>query len=69
MLKDKIGWNAGVLWRVMYEHKEISVSELVLLSKLNEADFNMAIGWLFRENKIAVYENEGKQITFLVFQM
>lgn len=67
MYKEKIGHNAGIIWHIVDDRRELNLNELFLHSKLNEADFNMAIGWLFRENKISIYENGGKQIVFLVY--
>jgi hypothetical protein len=67
MLKDKIGKNAGIIWHILDNNKRLDYVELYLLTKLNEADFNMAMGWLFREDNISIYEDEGKQIVFLVY--
>ena len=67
MLKEKIGQNAGIIWHILDENKEQNWTDLYLLSKLNETDFNMAMGWLFRENKISIYKDGKRQIVFLVY--
>lgn len=67
MLKEKIGQNAGIIWHILDDNKELNYAELYLLSKLNEADFNMAMGWLFREDNISIYEDGQKQIVFMVY--
>ena len=67
MLKEKIGLNAGILWDILDVNKELNLSELFILSKLDGANFNMAISWLYREDNISIYEYGGNQIVFLVY--
>ncbi len=60
-----IGRNAGMLWRVMDIWGEVSLSSLVLLSRLPENDVYAALGWLAREGKLeAVNDPAAKRPVF-----
>lgn len=55
MDKNKIGWNAGVLWRLMNERRDKTVwdlEELRQASGLDVPDFYASLGWLAREDKV-----------------
>ena len=64
MIKNKIGENAGHIWKVL-ENGEISLKALKKATKLNEKDLGMALGWLAREEKIAFYEIEDEMFVRL----
>ena len=67
MIKQIIGENGGLIWLLINENGELPLDELLNISSLNIADFNMSIGWLARENKIAFYGEKEKQVVFLVY--
>lgn len=46
-----IGENAGLIWNALQEGA-LSLKALKKATKLKEADLNLALGWLARENKI-----------------
>ncbi|MDD4148837.1 MAG: winged helix-turn-helix domain-containing protein [Bacteroidales bacterium] len=52
MIKTTIGENAGKIWSIIDENGEMLFTELMNLTKLNEKELLMAIGWLSREGKI-----------------
>lgn len=55
MDKNKIGCDAGVLWRLMNEKRDKSVWDLEELRQaagMDIPDFFAAVGWLARENKV-----------------
>lgn len=52
MKKNKIGENAGIIWNVLNENGEMTITELKQATKLNEIDFHLALGWLSREHKV-----------------
>ena len=52
-----IGENAGLIWNVLQEGA-LSLKALKKATKLKEADLNLALGWLARENKIYFEEAE-----------
>lgn len=60
MEKNKIGENAGVIWRLLdhSQEKRCTYNELKEKSCLNERELNRAIGWLAREEKIQI-DNDG----------
>ncbi len=61
MLIEKIGENAGAIWTAL-QGGALTTKTLKKATKLKEADLNLALGWLARENKIA-FEVEEKDIT------
>lgn len=67
MLKNEIGINAGIIWQYINLNGECSLKVLERELKLNEAKLNLAIGWLFREEKIGSFEKDGEQIHFFIF--
>lgn len=56
--KNRIGENAGILWRLMsqdFQHKW-ELEELKLNTGLDDIELASAIGWLAREDKIEFEE-------------
>ncbi len=49
---NKIGENAGKVWTLLNQNGTMNASKLKTGLKLSESDFNLAIGWLARENKL-----------------
>ena len=52
-----IGENAVLIWNALQEGA-LSLKALKKATKLKEADLNLALGWLARENKIYFEEAE-----------
>ena len=52
-----IGENTGLIWNALQEGA-LSLKALKKATKLKEADLNLALGWLARENKIYFEEAE-----------
>ena len=48
----EFGENAGKIWSVLNEKGSLKKEEILQMTKLNENDFYIGIGWLARENKI-----------------
>lgn len=57
MIKDKIGTNAGLVWKAL-ENGELEVKAVKKATKLTEKDLNLAFGWLAREGKLNFREVE-----------
>ena len=57
---EKIGENAGNIWKILKEHGQMSSNALKKTTHLSEKDVNMGLGWLARENKLS-FEQEGNQ--------
>lgn len=54
-----IGENAGILWRILEDNTELTVSQMKDLTGLKTADVYAAVGWLAREGKIFCREEKG----------
>ena len=66
MIKEIIGENAGQIWQLLNKNGEMPLTELLHASKIEETAFNMSIGWLAREGKIAFYDEDGTQMVLLI---
>lgn len=65
MIKETIGMNAGLIWSAL-ESGAQSVKAVKKATKLKEADLNLALGWLAREDKVVFTEVEGELFVGLV---
>lgn len=65
MNKQIIGTNAGIIWRLLDNHRKWTLADLKQASGMSEADFYAAIGWLAREDKIQFQNNNDGCIEFL----
>ena len=54
------GKNAGVVWRTLNEKGKLGLRDISKFSNLSMLEVNGAIGWLARESKIKMVENETK---------
>ncbi len=57
---EECGRNAGKIWETLHSHGPLSETKLMSITKLKEHEFDTAIGWLARENKICKIGNEYK---------
>ncbi len=64
MNKETIGSNAGLIWAAL-ENGALSVKAVKKATKLKEADLNLALGWLAREDKVVFSEVEGEVVVSL----
>jgi hypothetical protein len=53
-MEAEIGKAAGTIWDALNTRGELSLSELKKAVKGKEPTFDWAIGWLARENQIAI---------------
>jgi len=53
-LTNKIGTDAGKVWDLLSKQREVDVSAIARLARLQPKDAYSALGWLARENKIDV---------------
>lgn len=65
MLTNVIGANAGAIWEAL-QGGALSTKAIKKATKLKEADLNLALGWLARENKIAFNVTEAETIISLL---
>ena len=57
-LDEKIGTNAGKVWKVMDIWGEVDISTISRLAYIDKQDVYAALGWLAREDKICNNEND-----------
>lgn len=57
MLQEKAGNIAGLIWNALSEAETaLTFKQIKKATKLAEKDFNLGLGWLLREDKIATAE-------------
>ncbi|MBO5025365.1 MAG: winged helix-turn-helix domain-containing protein [Bacteroidaceae bacterium] len=57
MLQEKAGNIAGIIWNALSDVNEgLTFKQIKKITKLAEKDFNLGLGWLLREDKVAVAE-------------
>ena len=61
---EKIGENAGLIWNAL-QGGALTTKALKKATKLKEADLNLALGWLAREDKLNFEENEADTVIAL----
>lgn len=55
---DTIGYNAGLVWNALNEDDALGLKQIKKVTKLKDKELYAALGWLARENKILIAENE-----------
>ncbi|HRF69383.1 MAG TPA: winged helix-turn-helix domain-containing protein [Muribaculum sp.] len=55
---DTIGYNAGLVWNALNDADALGLKQIKKVTKLKDKELYAAIGWLARENKILIAENE-----------
>ena len=56
---QKIGEDAGIVWRLLYgDHRKWEYQEVKEKTHLPDRELNAAIGWLAREGKIQIEESK-----------
>ena len=53
-MQEEIGATAGAIWNILNNKGELTLSQLKKQTKAETRVFDWAIGWLARENKIAL---------------
>lgn len=66
MNTETIGYNAGTVWVALNSADVLGIKQLKKITKLKEKDLYAAIGWLARENKIAIEPNPEDEKDLLV---
>ncbi len=57
MLQEKAGNIAGIIWNALTGVENgLTFKQIKKVTKLAEKDFNLGLGWLLREDKIAAVE-------------
>ncbi len=58
---DTIGYNAGLIWNALNAADALGVKQLKKVTKLKDKEMYLALGWLAREGKILIAENEDEK--------
>jgi len=58
MSKKEIGLYADKVWHLLIDNSRWTYADLKRKSGLNDSQFGAAIGWLARENKIDIDQND-----------
>lgn len=58
MNKSEIGLNAGKIWQLMCDNAKWSYRDLKEASGLKDLELGAALGWLAREDKIEIHQEE-----------
>ena len=68
MLKEKAGAMAGQIWEALNGTEGLTQKQIKKAAKMKaDKDFFLGIGWLLREDKVAVSEVEGEIFVKLVY--
>lgn len=59
--KETVGNNAGKVYRILKEQNGLSKASIVKSLKIKDDDFNIACGWLLREDKIMAIGEKNKR--------
>ena len=54
MNTETIGTNAGLIWNALNDVNTLTVKQLKKATKLKDKEVFAALGWLARENKVAI---------------
>jgi len=65
-MKEKIGNDAGLVWKVLDTQGTKSVKELKKATKLTDKEIYAAIGWLAREEKLAFGQEDDELYLSLI---
>lgn len=60
MLQEKAGEVAGKIWNALNETEGLTQKQVKKVTKMLDKDFFLGMGWLLREDKVAVSEVEGE---------
>ncbi|WP_294586147.1 winged helix-turn-helix domain-containing protein [uncultured Bacteroides sp.] len=58
MNKNEIGLNAGKIWQLLSNNAKWDYGTLKKKSGLKDKELGAALGWLAREDKIEMYDEE-----------
>lgn len=67
MINQEIGKNAGLIWQILDNNDEMQTNELWVITELSFVDFNLALGWLARENKVWLYERDSRKWACIIY--
>ena len=63
-LTDKIGKDAGMVWKILNMWGEVDLNSISRLAKISENDIFTAVGWLAREDKLFIKKSPKDNFSF-----
>lgn len=57
-IETKFGYNAGKIWLVLDKKESLKKKDIKKITKLSDVDFHSGIGWLAREDKISIQDQD-----------
>jgi len=57
-MHDKVGLAAGQMWKYLHERGESTISKMATDLKQKDNLVYMGLGWLARENKVAIRQDK-----------
>ncbi|BBE20165.1 hypothetical protein AQPE_4356 [Aquipluma nitroreducens] len=62
----RIDSDAGIIWQVINDNKDIKITDLKKQTKMEIKNIYLALGWLARENKVLFSERENELAISLI---
>ena len=62
----RIDSDAGIIWQVINDNKDIKITDLKKLTKMEIKNIYLALGWLAKENKVLFSERENELAISLI---
>ncbi|GEM_PF-161284 len=59
IMKHDIDINASTIWRMVSECKRLSIKQILEMTGYKETMMMFALGWLIKEDKVELNDNEG----------
>ncbi|MDR2949525.1 MAG: winged helix-turn-helix domain-containing protein [Dysgonomonas sp.] len=59
MMKNTIGINAGDIWQLLSTKGPLSVRQIGDYTHYRDSAILIAVGWLYRENKVRLIDKNG----------
>ncbi len=60
MIKNEVGTNAGDVYSLLSQKGKLSLRKIGELTRMRESLIYLSLGWLLRENKIQIVEQNGE---------
>lgn len=60
MIKLDVGTHAGDIYRLLAQRGKLTLRKLGELTHERESSLFLSLGWLLRENKVTVYQENGE---------
>jgi len=59
-MENRIGENAGVIWHLLNQRGKLNLRDIGEATRYRQDVIFLSLGWLLRENKIRIYNFNGR---------